>query len=117
MDVLTGKLAHAQTVCTRPFLLLPLKGPGDEACTVHASMKRKKLDKTYTGPLFLLLAPSAVVCLAISSTRLSADSWLFGQRSLPQLLLFSESKRTESILLAAIQHFVSDNSESYMYIH
>ena len=30
--VFTGKITHAQTVCTRPFLLLPLKkGPGDEA--------------------------------------------------------------------------------------
>ena len=30
--VFTGKIEHAQTVCTRPFLLLLLeKGPGDEA--------------------------------------------------------------------------------------
>ena len=29
--VFTEKIMHAQTVCTRPFLLLPLKkGPGDE---------------------------------------------------------------------------------------
>ena len=39
--------------------------------TLHANMKRKKLDKTYTGLSFY---PSAVVCLAISSTWLLADS-------------------------------------------
>ena len=27
----TGKITHAHTVCTRPFLLLLLKGPGYEA--------------------------------------------------------------------------------------
>ena len=27
---------HAQTVCTRPFPLLLLKGPGDEAKNPHA---------------------------------------------------------------------------------
>ena len=30
-DSCTENLTHAQTVCTRPFLLLLLKGPGDEA--------------------------------------------------------------------------------------
>ena len=29
---------HAQSVCTRPFLLLPSKGPGDEANTTLAHM-------------------------------------------------------------------------------
>ena len=37
-------------------------------------MKRRKLDKTLYEPLFLPLVPSAVVCLAISSTWLLADS-------------------------------------------
>ena len=29
-----GKIMHAHTVCTRPFLIL-LKGPGYEAKTIH----------------------------------------------------------------------------------
>jgi hypothetical protein len=33
MDIFTEKLAHAQTVCTRPFLL-PLKGHGNEAIPI-----------------------------------------------------------------------------------
>ena len=33
----TGKITHAHTVCTGPFLLLLLKGPGYEANNVLAS--------------------------------------------------------------------------------
>ena len=67
-------------------------GVGLALCTVHANVKEKETRQDLYNPLFLPLAPSAVVCLDvssdISSTWLLVDliqdvaGKLFGQRSL-----------------------------------
>ena len=49
----TGKITHAHTVCTRPFLLLLLKGPGYEARAIY--------DRGLGTRLFILYLASIII--------------------------------------------------------